>query len=367
MQQRRRSILTTACRVEGSDSKRASVVRQPQYPSSREPRRPSHGARCAEEDGDPVPVLVSDLSKLSFDELPHGVSIQPLERIDAKGGRHLALNGSLVRDNAKLVAVIEEYGWRKYWAGSLGVEEYHDLVRIALAARARTQGDVQFFDLRDDDVLYGLEYGIDLPPNDLRQALEHAKRVSEELLEAAEAVRVGIDDLVVTASKRLQGWGSDPLDVLVDRMREGTTHEKGQTLEELASRLFNSVPGFAATGHVVTETEEIDIRIQNGSDDPHWRDESYLLLAECKNWSSTCGKNEFVLFKNKLRNRVGRVSCGFLISWNGFAETVTKEMLRGSENKLLVVPVEGSDLRAAVREKDFPGRLKELHQKAVFL
>jgi hypothetical protein len=279
---------------------------------------------AAGEDGDPVPVLISDLSKLSFDELPLGVRIQPLERIDAKGGQHLALNGSLVRDNAKLVAVIEEYGWRKYWTGSLGVEEYHDLVRTAVEARARAQRDVQLYDLLDDDVVYGFEYGIDLPPNDLRQAVEHAKRVSGELLEVAEAVRVGIDDLVVTASKRLQGWGSDPLDALVDRMRIGTTLEKGRTLEELTSRLFNSIPGFAATGHVVTETEEIDVRIQNGSDDPHWRDESYLLLAECKNWSSACGKNEFVLFKNKLRNRVGRVSCGFLVSWNGFAETVTK-------------------------------------------
>jgi hypothetical protein len=322
---------------------------------------------AAREDGDPVPVLVSDLSKISFGEVPFGVRIQPLERIDAEGGRHLALNGSLVRDDAKLVAVVEEYGWRKYWAGSLGVEEYHDLVRTAVEVRARTQGDVELYDLLDDDVVYGLEYGIDLPATDLRQALEYAKRVSGELLEAAEAVRVGIDDLVITASKRLQGWGSDPLHALVDRMSTGTPHEKGQTLEELASRLFNSVPGFSATGHVITETEEIDIRIQNGSDDLHWRDESYLLLAECKNWSGACGKNEFVLFKNKLRNRVGRVSCGFLIPWNGFTETLTKEMLRGSENNLLVVPVEGSELRTAVRENNFPDRLKALHQKAVFL
>ena len=64
--------------------------------------------------------------------------------------------------------------------------------------------------------------------------------------------------------------------------REGTARDKGQTLEELAGRLFNTVPGFAATGHVFTETEEIDIRIQNASDDHHWRRESYLLVAECK-------------------------------------------------------------------------------------
>jgi hypothetical protein len=49
-------------------------------------------------------------------------------------------------------------------------------------------------------------------------------------------------------------------------MREGgTAHQKGLTLEELTSRLFTMVPGFSATGHVPTETEGIDINIQNAS------------------------------------------------------------------------------------------------------
>lgn len=150
-------------------------------------------------------------------------------------------------------------------------------------------------------------------------------------------------------------------------MRDGTPHDKGLVLEELASRLFNTVPGFAATGNVRTETEEIDIRIQNTSDDALWRRETFLLIAECKNWSGKCGKDEFVVFKNKLSNRVGRVTCGFLVSWNGFTNTIAKEMLRSSEAQLLVVPVEGSDLRGGVRDNDFPARLKVLHEKAIFL
>lgn len=95
-------------------------------------------------------------------------------------------------------------------------------------------------------------------------------------------------------------------------MRRDTAHEKGLALEELTSRLFGSIPGFLATGHVSTKTEEIDIRIQNGSEDEVWRRESALLIAECKNWSGSCGKDEFVLFRSKLENRTGRVTCGFL-------------------------------------------------------
>jgi len=322
----------------------------------------------ADGDEEPLHLAVADLSKLSTADLPIGVRIQPVAKVDSQGVYHLAMNGTLVRiDEERLVALIEEHGWRKYWAGSLGVEDYHNLIRAAVEARARAQGDVELDETPDEDVFYGVDFTISVPEGDLGTALDRALKVNAELHEAAEAVRVGVDDLVTTAAKRLDGWGSEPLDELIDRMREGTAHEKGLRLEELASRLFNQVPGFAATGRVLTETEEIDIRIQNTSDDPFWIRESALLMAECKNWTTSCGHPEFTVFKDKLRNRVGRVSTGFLVSWNGFADTVTKDMLRGSEGSILIVPIEGSDLRGAVRDGDFADRLKALTERAIFL
>jgi len=44
-----------------------------------------------------------------------------------------------------------------------------------------------------------------------------------------------------------------------------------------------------------------------------------LILAECKNWTGKCGKNEFVLFHQKLENRSQRSTLGMLISWVGDA------------------------------------------------
>jgi hypothetical protein len=266
-----------------------------------------------------------------------------------------------------LIAEIEDFWSRKAWSAPLGIEEYQGLVRRSVEARQRSHGDVEFLEWWDDDVAVVVRYVIHLPDPNLRVGLEHAQRIQGEILEAAEAVVAGIEDLVAAAAKRLEGWGVDPLDSLLDRMRQGTSHERGLTLEELSSRLLATVPGFSATGHVATATEEIDIRIQNASEDEVWRRESALLLAECKNWSTKCGKNEFTLFKDKLRNRTGRVSCGFLISWHGFAETVTAQMLRGTEGNLLVVPISGADLRAAVREHDFAERLKRLREDAVLL
>ena len=101
--------------------------------------------------------------------------------------------------------------------------------------------------------------------------------------------------------------------------------------------------------------------------EPRLRREGALILAECKNWTGKCGKNEFVVFLAKLENRSQRCTLGFLISWNGFKETVTKEMLRGSREQILVVPITGEDIRAAVRSGDYVKVLLECWDRAVNL
>ena len=162
--------------------------------------------------------------------------------------------------------------------------------------------------------------------------------------------------VVETASKhiaevaaRLSGWGSESLDGLVEQVETSSSaDDKGRSLEELCSRLLATVPGFSVTGRLRTATEEIDIAVLNDSPEPRLRREAALVVAECKNWTGKCGKDEFVLFRPKIENRNGRCSLGFLISWNGFAGTVTKEMLRGSREETLIVPITGADIRAAV-------------------
>jgi hypothetical protein len=140
--------------------------------------------------------------------------------------------------------------------------------------------------------------------------------------------------------------------------RASASDEKGRALEELASQLFCGIPGFALDGkRVKTQTEEIDLVISNASEDPKLRREDAIILVECKNWSSKCGKNEFVEFRGKMENRKRRCSLGFLISWNGFADTVTKEMLRGSHERLLVVPIDGKQIRESVNQGSFQDAL----------
>ena len=127
------------------------------------------------------------------------------------------------------------------------------------------------------------------------------------------------------------------------------------------------MPGLVVTGRVRTETEEIDISVLNDSAEPRLRREGALILAECKNWSGKCGKNEFVVFHAKLANRSQRCTLGFLISWNGFSDTITKEMLRGSREEILVVPLTGEDIRSAVRSGHFAKVLLRCWDEAVNL
>ena len=212
-----------------------------------------------------------------------------------------------------------------------------------------------------------LHFTADLRNERLDAALTEARTVESELLEVPEAVRAGLEVSIANAARRIVESGADSLQTLVDNMRRGSSDEKGHRLEELTRRLFGQVPGFTASGSVSTTTEEIDLRITNNSDHAVWRRESALLLGECKNWSTSCGREVFSVFRGKLRGRTGRVSCGFLVSWNGFTDSIEKQMLRGSEGNILVVPITGADLRNAVRDGDFPERLAALYHSAVLL
>lgn len=156
---------------------------------------------------------------------------------------------------------------------------------------------------------------------------------------------------------------------MVDEVeRSETAHKKGKCLEKLVSSLFSTVDGFAVLAErIKTETEEIDICVENNNESPTFRREETLILVECKNWSKKCGKDEFVTFRQKIENRHGRSSLGFLVSWNGFAETITKEMLRGSRERLLVVPLNATDLKEAAAGKPFFDILKNAWLSALSL
>jgi hypothetical protein len=306
----------------------------------------------------------SVLDQITLDDIPDEVMIEV--GLPKDGIMHLDWSGRLFKDQDHIKGEAD-YTWtRKYWYSPIGLEHYLDLVRRAVELRNRVHGDVEITNYDDDGAYIHLTFVVSTEKKNLGKAYQHIKLLCHELEETAEKAANEAGKRLSEIASRVSGWGSQSLDALVNAVEKASSsNERGRSLEELISRLFKTIPGFTVTDRIKTATEEIDIAVLNDSNDPRFRRESAVLLAECKNWSDKCGKNEFVLFKEKIENRSNRCSLGFLISWNGFKETVTKEMLRGSREHTLVVPITGKDVRAAVRENNFADVLASCWQKAI--
>lgn len=292
------------------------------------------------------------LSNLSIGDMPDGGSFQ----VGTRRGNvvHLDWNGTVSREGDRLVGEADHIWTRKYWYSPLGLEQYLDLVRRAVETRHRVQGDVELTQHEDDGAYVALRFRVHTSETNLGMGYKSIRRIADEVEEAAQQALDEVGRHIAEVAARLSGWGSQSLDDLLDAVEASkSADDKGRTLEELVSRLFASVPGFSVTGRIRTATEEIDVSVLNDSQEPRLRREGALVLAECKNWTGSCGKDEFVLFHSKLENRKQRSTLGVLISWNGFAGTVTKEMLRGSRENVLLIPMIGEDIRRAVRTGDF--------------
>lgn len=325
-------------------------------------------AAAGGEEFEPVLIPESVLKDLAPVDLPEGVRLGVGEH---RGGvLHVDWRGNLLRVGTSLVAEVDLTWTKKYWSSPIGLEHYLDLVRRAVEKRERSHGDAHLLAHEEDDepwvrLVFELTK---LPTTSLGVAFDAARKLTAELHEPAESAANAAGRMIVDAAQRLDGWGTLPLDALIDQVDTGTNaNTKGRLLEEFTARVFGTIAGLTTIGRIRTATEEIDVTLLNDSKDPRLVRESAIILVECKNWSSKCGKDEFVVFKSKIENRSDRCTLGFLISWNGFTGTITSEMLRGSRERTLVVPLAGSDLREAVRSGDFAKVMFEAWQKAVML
>ena len=239
----------------------------------------------------PVAVPASVLSQLNIDDFPEGAAVEIGTTKD--GVIHLEWDGRLYRKGNAIFGEADHTWTRKYWYSPLGLEQYLDLVKRAVETRHRLRGDVELTCYDDDGAYVVLRFRIDTSERNLGRAFDSVRRIAAEVEEAAEQAADEVGQRIAEVAARLSGWGSKSLDNLVETVGTAkSTDDKGRSLEELCSRLFSSVPGFIVTGRVRTETEEIDISVLNDSPEPRLRREGAVILAECKNWTGKCGKNE---------------------------------------------------------------------------
>ncbi|GAB6456418.1 DNA (cytosine-5-)-methyltransferase [Bacillus thuringiensis] len=179
------------------------------------------------------------------------------------------------------------------------------------------------------------------------------------------------DDRVENQEKFINGKGEvknskSGLKTLIRNVENAVdNNEKGKALEILIKEFFEQVKGFKVSTNKRTRTEEIDIQIRNESNSTFWSKETILFIGECKNWSKKVGKNELVIFKNKIENRRGRVGVGFFVSWNGFSTTFTNEVLRTSKEEIVIIPVDGNQIKEAIDNGNIEEYIKVWYTEAV--
>lgn len=109
---------------------------------------------------------------------------------------------------------------------------------------------------------------------------------------------------------------------------EADPNRKGKLLEDLMVYLLRTIPGFKqVSARRENELEEIDIVVQNESDDPLWSKEGAYLLVECKSWSKPVGVDGLRSFLWKLARRFWRAKLGLFVAPAGFAGTFKQELL----------------------------------------
>lgn len=141
---------------------------------------------------------------------------------------------------------------------------------------------------------------------------------------------------------------------------------KGRLLEDTLALLLRTIPGLE---EVNTQrrgaAEEFDVIVTNESTDPVLGKEGSFLLVECKNWSTPADANVLTLFREKLRDRFGRVRLGILVCVGGFTAGVDTRGARAVQDAPLVLCLDADALSEWIDAADRLAWLKRRLQAAV--
>jgi len=307
-------------------------------------------------------LAAGELNGLASIDIPSAVTLLVCETVEGLPTPRGRLKRSLAAES--FIFEVTHSELLSTWERPLSPHSFFQLIMRAVSGH---QGrNVEFVRLTNDGQRIELAYNIHPPGQDAAEACAYAFEVNRKLVASAERIADEVDRKVRDEERRLTKWYISSLPSLLERIEsEPASAGKGEILEVFVARLLETIPGFAIAANVRTETEEIDITVTNRSADQFWKKERQIIPVECKNLSSRCGKNELVSFKEKLINRRGRCRLGIFVSWNGFADTIDKELLRTSSGDLVIILVDGDDLRDAVANADFSVKLMELWGAAV--
>lgn len=242
--------------------------------------------------------------------------------------------------------------WPKFWSMPLGARHYLDLVHRSVEARARQIEDVEIVDFdMSDHTCIRLRYRVRVSQASTPiSCVQHARAVQQDIERPVDHIASELDRTLARAAHSLSRGEFAALDVLLARVDSAiTAADKGSALEELVAAAVQQIPDFTILErNCNTATEEIDISVLNGSNDPLFNKEGSLVLVECKNWAARVPRSEVSSLETKIRNRRRRCTLSYFISWTDLSRKAHIELLRQSREAFIIVPINGSSLRQGV-------------------
>ena len=240
----------------------------------------------AEED---IFLTEAELGQVTNEAIPIGALVRLGQR---NGNTYVQVwDGYLtVEETGELGVYVDMDLWPKFWSMPLGARHYLDLVHRSVEARARQVEDVEIVDFdMSDDTCIRLRYRVHVshastPISCVRQA----RAVQGEIERPVDYIASELDRTLARTAHSLSRGKFAALGVLLATVDSAiTATEKGSALEELVAAAVQQIPDFTILErNCNTATEEIDISVLNGSDDPLFSKEGSLVLVECKNWVS---------------------------------------------------------------------------------
>jgi hypothetical protein len=325
---------------------------------------------------DSIPFLYRDevlllppavLEQIKIDELPNNVWV------GVGTARPVAYefewNGTLMRDRGDtLRAYISHEIPPRYWHSPVSARFYLDLINKCVQ---RMQDSVQGLSLEEYDTSHDsmilLQYSFPVTGSSLGEAYRKAARIQQKLESPADQVMEDVTkSLARAADKLVQGHYSAVSELITQVDNAHIPAEKGSALEALMEVLFSQVPGLVVSDRDLhTKTEELDLVVLNGSQDPVFSKDKSIILVECKNWTEKVGRPEFSGLEIKMHNRYNRCNLAFFISWSGFTEKAWRETLRLSRGGYVIVCLSGADIRRAALAGNFPDFLRAATLRAI--
>lgn len=150
----------------------------------------------ADEEGH-VEVQVDELKGFKIKSIPPGFFLWPLE------GNTIIFDGEMASsDDHAGVAMMNIQIYRKYWDHKFGAAQYLDAMKTAIELREKSERDVQFNDVEDDDAFISIRYNIFLTEDLMideafqrfRQIVKEIEGYTERILEKEEISPELLDD-----------------------------------------------------------------------------------------------------------------------------------------------------------------------------